>query len=137
MAFRTGDFRFYHEEGRTSQTPSMCSNHCLQGMVGVGGVYEDFHARGISFNPDALKQFAVDIGDRRVMAGIHYPSDNLSSWILVLSLAPLAYRDATVKNFLWDAIEHRSVIYRRIVEFAEKPAGEAYRPALEYLHSLR
>ena len=137
MAFRTGDFGFFHEEGRTSQTPSMCSNHCLQGMIGVGGVYEDFHARKITFNQDALKQFAVDIGDRRVMAGIHYPSDNLCSWILVLKLAPLVYRDPTLKNWLWDAIEHRSMIYDQILTLSKTNEGAAYRPALDYLHSVR
>jgi hypothetical protein len=136
-AFLLGDFGFFHEEGRTSQTPSMCSNHCLQGLIGVGGVYEDFHARKIPFNQDALKQFAVDIGDRRVMAGLHYPSDNLCSWILVMKLAPLVYRDPSVKNWLWDAIENHSLIYSQIREFAKTEEGYVYRLPLDYLHSLR
>jgi hypothetical protein len=136
MALLMGDFGFYHEEGRTSQTPSMCSNHCLQGMIGVGGVYEAFRTRKITFNQDALKQFAVDIGDRRVMAGIHYPSDNICSWILVMKLAPQVYRDPTVKKWLWDAIENRSLVYRHIKQFSESTAGAALAGPLKYLQSL-
>jgi hypothetical protein len=31
-----------------------------------------------------MSQAAIDFGDRRVMAGIHYPSDNLASWYMAL-----------------------------------------------------
>jgi hypothetical protein len=95
----------------------MISGHSLQGLIGVGAVMEQILQSGIPFNSDswtALSQYAVDIGDRRVFAGIHYPSDNLSSWIVLMRLANFIYRSHEVKSKLWSAITERSLVYRLI-----------------------
>jgi hypothetical protein len=66
-------------------------------------------------NWEALEQFAVDIGDRRVLARVHYPSDLLSSWLMVMGMANYVFSTREVKNHLWAAISKRSQMYRRIV----------------------
>ena len=87
IRFDVSDFRYH--EAVTSLSPSMCSGHCLQSSVCVGGSIEA--AIGVlNLTPEvkaALGQWAVDIGDRRVFAGVHFPSDNLCSWITFLRMA--------------------------------------------------
>src|SRR5262249_22492778 len=82
----------------------------------------------------ALQQYAVDIGDRRVMAGVHYPGDSLASFIVAMSQACQLYKNGLeVKRHLWAAIRDQSFIYDRILNFT--PA-EVYAPALAALHAL-
>jgi hypothetical protein len=117
MAFLMGETNFNLERATSSMTPSMISGHSLQGLIGVGAVMEQILQSGIPFDSDswtALSQYAVDIGDRRVFAGIHYPSDNLSSWIVLMRLANFIYRSHKVKSKLWTAITERSLVYRLI-----------------------
>lgn len=71
------DHRF--ELATTSMTSSMSSGHCFQGCLVSAGIYEAWLLRGYAPTNKqlaALGQFGVDIGDRRVFAGVHYPSDN-------------------------------------------------------------
>lgn len=115
-------------------TPSMQSGHCLQGLLSVGNIMERFLSESASLGDDnweALKQWAVDIGDRRVMAGVHYPSDNIGSWILVMRLADRVFTDPQVKQKLWSAIERQSLIYEQIQE-SSASAG-VYKEALALL----
>ncbi len=117
-AFLLGEYEFNLEEAISSMTPSMVSGHSLQGLIGVGAVMEHICESGIDFSDDswlALSQYAVDIGDRRVMAGVHYPSDNLGSWIVLMRLANRVF-DSTgkIKKRLWHAISECSLIYRLI-----------------------
>jgi hypothetical protein len=130
---------FVNEVAVTGLTPSACSGHCLQGLTGMGGVVEFFRKSGVDLDPDnleAMMQYAVDIGDRRVMAGVHYPSDNLSSWIILMNLADRVYRDPFIKCFLWKAIKKHSFVYSSILKCAATPEGEALRLPLSYLQSL-
>ena len=62
----------------------------------------------------ALLQLAVDIGDRRVFAGIHYPSDAIASWIVVKTLADHVFRNSEVKGLLLEAIKTRSEVYAKL-----------------------
>jgi hypothetical protein len=127
---------FNLEEAVSSMSPSMVSGHSLQGLVGVGAVMERILQSGMSFSGDswqALRQYAVDIGDRRVMAGVHYPSDNLGSWIVLMRLARRIFRVDGVKQNLWQAIEEQSLIYRLVLS---SPA-EVYAPVLDLLHRMR
>ncbi|KSV76025.1 hypothetical protein N185_16385 [Sinorhizobium sp. GW3] len=105
------------ELAATSMTSSMTSGHCFQGCLAAACIYEAWIARG--FNPtdqqiEALQQFGVDIGDRRTFAGVHYPSDNMSSWILSLRLGREVFSDQRIWTFLVDAILKRSAIYSLI-----------------------
>ena len=142
MAFLMGKTEFNLEEGVSSMTPSMVSGHCLQGLIGVGAVMERVIQSGISLDEDkgkamdswqALSQYAVDIGDRRVMAGIHYPSDNLGSWIVLIGLANHIYRSREIKEKLWKAITTQSLIYR----FIRESEAEVYSPALDLLDRMK
>lgn len=109
------DFTYY--EALSADTPSMCHGHCAQGLLLVGAVMERFLLSGTQLTPDswrALEQFAVDIGDRRVLARVHYPSDLLSSWLMVMSMASYVFAMREVKQHLWSAISQRSQMYRLI-----------------------
>jgi hypothetical protein len=97
----------------TAHSPSMCSGHALQGLLLSAGVFETLAATE-DVSPaarTALARFAVDVGDRRVFAGVHYPSDNIASWIVAASLARRVLRPETAA-FLRDALEHSEVLAR-------------------------
>jgi hypothetical protein len=135
MALYFGIHQFTHESALSSLSPSCSSGHALQGLTAVGGVIESLLLKGIHLSQDswnAIEQYAVDIGDRRVFAGIHYPSDNLASWIILLRLAPHVYRSLEVRERLWHAISTRSKVY----ELIESSGETVYSPALELLKSL-
>ena len=132
MAFLMGKHDFNLEKADSSMTPSMVSGHCLQGLIGVGAVMERIIQGRIPFSHDswqALGQYAVDIGDRRVFAGIHYPSDNLSSWIVLMRLANQIYGSKATKKKLWNAITNQSLVYRLIRDSRAK----VYSPGLGLL----
>jgi hypothetical protein len=136
-ALLLGHLYFTNELAQSGLTPSACSGHCLQGLTGIAGVYEYFHLSGFPLeeaNLKCLRQYAADIGDRRVMAGVHYPSDNLCSWIILMHLADRVFKDPTAACFIWKAITKQSWVYDSMVRCQE--AAEAYKPALDHLHSL-
>jgi len=89
---------------------------------------------------DKLRQFTVDIGDRRVFAGVHYPSDNLSSWYTALKLIPHVFTeptDAWVRDFLWKAIDLRSIVFGAIKNhIAAHPNDSPYRDAVAAIRKL-
>ncbi|HET9395701.1 MAG TPA: phosphatase PAP2 family protein, partial [Nitrospiraceae bacterium] len=79
---------FEHLRSRLAATPSLVSGHCLQGCLAGVSAYVLFGTSIDFASVEVLGQFTVDIGDRRVFAGVHYPSDNLSSWYTTLKLLP-------------------------------------------------
>jgi hypothetical protein len=65
----------------------MISGHCLEGCLAGAWLAWclQFDSQGLDHLDwrrvhKALQQWSVDIGDRRVMAQVHYPSDNIGSW---------------------------------------------------------
>jgi hypothetical protein len=111
-------------------SPSLCAGHSLQAVLGFGAVIEFILFRGIKLAPQswsALRQMAVDIGDRRVFAAVHYPGDNLASWIIAMRLANYVFRTSAVKIHLWYAISRQSIIYGLL------RGHSAYAQALEAL----
>jgi hypothetical protein len=127
-----GKTTFTVEEAISNMTPSMVSGHSLQGLIGSGAVMERILESGMDFsssNWDALTQYAVDIGDRRVMAGIHYPSDNIASWTVLMRLADHIFRAPEVKPRLWDAITKHSLVFQRILDSGDP----IYDPGLKLL----
>jgi membrane-associated phospholipid phosphatase len=46
-----------------------------------------------------------------VFAGLHYPSDNLASWIIAMRLAGLVFPNPAVKVHLWKAISRQSLVF--------------------------
>ena len=130
---------FTWENALSSLTPSLSCGHCLQGILGVATIMERIILLGIPFSADsweALEQHAVDLGDRRVMAGVHYPADNLSSWIIALRMAPHVFRSPEVAVHIWRAISQRSFVYQEMVAKAKTPGGEPYRGPLDALHTV-
>jgi hypothetical protein len=100
-------------------SPAFPAGHPIQALLGIGAVLEKVHA-----NPptpkivEALQQLAVDIGDRRCFAGLHYPSDMIASWIIVMGMAPHLFSPA-VTDLLCDAITNKSIVY---AEVSKEPA---------------
>lgn len=114
-------FDNFHSEVAYSATHSaFYSGHCLEGMLFCAAVAETWMADPDSFDDDAfkaLKQYAVDFGDRRVFAGVHYPSDNISSWYIALKLIPHVFANPLpVRQFVIDAVTQHSTVYQTIMQ---------------------
>lgn len=110
----------------TAVTPSMVSGHCLEGSAACCGAYLDLRKQ-IDAAPGLtpyFQQYMIDIGDRRVFAGVHYPTDNVSSWFCDLRMCENLYGvdAALAKAFLWRAITQRSTVYRALSEAAKSSA---------------
>ena len=124
---------FEHLRSRLAATPSLVSGHCLQAsLAGVSafvlfGTSVDFASLAV------LRQFTVDIGDRRVFAGVHYPSDNLSSWYTALQLLPHVVDNSVLPStraFLWEAISSQSAVYQAIRAHVDTNPKSPYREAV-------
>jgi hypothetical protein len=138
VLFAGNEFRYH--AALTSHTPSMCSGHAVQSALAAGGMLERFWAEKVPgfLTPNspsvlALTQWAVDAGDRRVLAGVHYPSDNLCSWLIFLHLANRVYTDQRVKTALWSAITKQSYVYQEIRAAAQGDPAHPYHPGLAAL----
>lgn len=115
----------------TAGSPAFPSGHTLQALLSMGAVFESLLAALPPFVP-SLKQYAVDIGNRRVFAGLHYASDTIASWILVLQIAPFVFDDARVKQLLSEAIfSPKNDVYQHVKGIA------AFAPALNLLNLLK
>jgi hypothetical protein len=107
---------FPYLEARSAYSPSLPSGHCFAGMFAACCVFEA-HLNSKIMPPlctdqlERLKQLAVDIGDRRVMAGVHYPTDNIASWYCLALLIPKRFpnRSHEIKEFLSRCIDKSSV----------------------------
>lgn len=132
------DRPFEYEFGKSAVTPSLVSGHSLQGLVVRTFGYMaarralENHPNGVA----SLQQYCVDIGDRRVFAGVHYPSDNIASWYCGLRLCDYIFGGVgqVAKEFMWEAISKRSTVYGALVKAAEA-ASSPYRPILEKLQA--
>ena len=111
----------------------MISGHGLQSAIAGSFVAMEFAAE-FSSNPrlkECWSQFMVDVGDRRVFAGVHYPSDSLASWYCALVFVGRFY-GAEVRRFLWDAITTKSRVYAEVAGHA-RTSGSPYTPMLDWL----
>jgi len=134
-ALLLGHNGYFYLPASSADTPSMCSGHCLEGLLALGGVMEHFllNKEKIALSSwNALEQYAADIGDRRVMAGVHYPSDSLCSWLITMRLAGQLYSLPAVKQKLWSAIQ-RSAIFQAMKGWMKRGKGEIYAPAFKAL----
>lgn len=107
------DYRYQWGKGAVS--PSLVSAHCLQASIAGMAVMAALrrHDAGLAADcADAVAQWSMDAADRRVMAGLHYPCDNLASWIVALELVEHVVDDGDVRGMLRSAIERKSLLYR-------------------------
>ncbi|MDC6167048.1 phosphatase PAP2 family protein [Paucibacter sp. XJ19-41] len=130
-----GQVGFSYRLAKSGVTPSMVSGHCLQGVLALCQVLISLSSElaSDSIAQACVRQFLIDTGDRRVFAGVHYPSDNLGSWYAALCLCPHVFGvDAQrVKSALWDAINSHSLVLR-----AMRAAGDpVYLPLLAELQA--
>ena len=126
----------------TAFTPSMVSGHAFQGLMAACSV----HALMKSYDPKLatrdemrVRQWGGDIGDRRVMAGVHYPADSIASWIAALELVKHVFDDPDMPLFLAAMIEN-SLLYTFLDErfkaggpLEDAEARDAYAPAWKCL----
>lgn len=137
VAFLRGIQGFKHLHAGFADTPSLISGHAIQGAIGVCHAFNEHRAALTPALTRAFRQLAVDIGDRRVFAGVHYPSDNLSSWLTAFMLLPRVFSagDALViRDFLWDAISKQSDVFEAMQDHA--PGTSPYTRALDLVMKL-
>lgn len=124
---------------KTGGTPSFISGHCLEGSIAVCSAFALFGMAVDAVSLEILKQFCVDIGDRRVFAGVHYPSDNLGSWITAFHVLPHVFDAAiepAVRKFLWDAIDSKSIVFAAIKAHVDRDETSVYWPSVRRLREL-
>lgn len=128
---------FTCEIAHTSFHSSIISGHCIQGMMLGCAVLEDWLNNEIDYSEDradALAQYMVDWGDRRVFAGVHYPTDNIASWTLAMALIPHIFGHVDIiTEFARTAIVERSRVFK-LVDTRYRTI-DALKPAVDYLDS--
>ncbi len=139
VAFLQGRNDFGYQWARTGNTPSLVSGHCLQASLAGCTAYAAYAKRLEPHSVEVLKQFTVDIGDRRVFAGVHYPSDNLASWYVALTLVPFVFdkaHSAAARDFLWSAISTKSAVFAAIRAQAAADAQSPYKMIVDEVNRL-
>lgn len=122
---------FVSELSSRGQHPSIVSGHCLQGIMMCCSVLENWRLNDPNLDTnrvESLAQYMVDVGDRRVFAGVHYPSDNIASWAVALSLIPEVFDEANeIADFVRNAIVEKSIVFEVIARnyFGEPRASSA------------
>lgn len=130
---------FTHHQALQSPSPSMISGHCFKGCtLGIAAFY---HATALSCSQvvfDALIRLTVDFGDRRVFAGVHYPSDNIGSWITAMLICEHVCADGgrQGREFLWEAISTKSLVYAAISRAIEQDQAMEHKPSFALLNEL-
>lgn len=131
------DFRYQH--ARSAVSPSMISGHAMQGLMGrcAGFLRARRELERVPGAVGAAEQYAIDVGDRRVYAGVHYPSDNLGSWIVSLRLAGAMFGNAGVEAhaFMSRAIS-RSLVLKAMREHVSLNKASPYVEPLQLLDKL-
>jgi hypothetical protein len=141
VALLMGRSHFQWTTGATSMSPSMSSGHSLQGLLMTAGAVDMALSEGIELPEptiQGLEQFAVDVGDRRVWAGIHYPSDNIASWIVAAHLGSAVLQHARARSLVVNAVLTRSEVWARLsaAEEDHPVLGEALQAARDALSTL-
>lgn len=134
VALLLNQIKYENRKALTSQTPALVSGHALQSAIAGCYVVERFEKELNSVEGllGSWSQFVMDVGDRRVFAGVHYPSDCVASWFCAHRFAKKFYEPNT-RKFLWEAVRGKSRVYAAIAEHAAKNRHSPYRPLLEWL----
>lgn len=118
-------------------TPAMISGHCIQGTLALAQVMASM-SDVLEQTPGLLQdvqRFLVDTGDRRVFAGLHYPSDNLGSWYTALRLCDHVFGadGPEIRTRLWGAIQDHSMVWKAMDAAVRADAQSVYAPLLARL----
>lgn len=127
---------FDREHAKSAVSPAMISGHALQGLFLATYAYVAHH---VQFDPlpgarAMLLRYATDFGDRRVFAGVHYPSDNVSSWYLALSLSDRVFgpQGPRARKFMVDAVR-QSTVYAALKHHATTQPRSAFSAPMAWL----
>jgi len=96
VAFMLGS-PLQHRLATSATTPSFPSGHALQTYCEVAAIL-DLDLSLAADIQSALFSLAHDVGDRRVLAGVHYPSDNYASAMIFNEIVSLAWPVAFSKG---------------------------------------
>ena len=95
LAFERGNLAFEHELSQTAHSPALPSGHALQAAAFALFAHDDLAADEVwGRHVGHLPAWAASMGDRRNCAGLHYPSDNWASWIVLATVLGLLFPDA-------------------------------------------
>ena len=78
---------------------------------------------------NSLQQYATDFGDRRVFAGLHYPSDTLITWLICFMLVEYVVKPNEIndaKVFLKECIR-KSVVWSKTYEMRHQIKCNAFK----------
>lgn len=115
-----GQNQFTYELAVTASHPSLVAGHCIQGLFGGISVHLLNATHSPAYTSEvqmALQQFSTDFGDRRVLAGVHYPSDSLISWLVCFRLLEFVTQNnerAAARAFLSAAIS-QSCVWKHVI----------------------
>jgi hypothetical protein len=124
----------------SATSPSMVSGHCIQGSMALANVVVSFESQFGKLDPTLLglvQRYFIDSGDRRVFAGVHYPTDNLSSWFVALRLCPRVYGTAEAvraREVLWGGIR-ASEVYLGLQAAVDHDPASAFATPLKRLQA--
>lgn len=122
--------QYKYEFAASAVTPAMISGHCLQGLLVRTCGYMDVRNQLNEEQTACMQQYCVDIGDRRVFAGVHYPSDNIGSWYCALRLCEHLFDRQPgdiAKKFMWAAIQ-RSAVFAAVKQEAQSEESPYHLP---------
>lgn len=104
--------------GRSAWSSAAISGHTFQGLMACLAAFLD---QGSKMNGKAvilLQRYAADIADRRVFAGVHYPSDNVMSWWTAFEALPMLAppgKYQAMKDFTVGVVKE-SLVYQNMVK---------------------
>mmetsp|Transcript_37992 Transcript_37992/g.61736 ORF Transcript_37992/g.61736 Transcript_37992/m.61736 type:complete len:423 (-) Transcript_37992:184-1452(-) len=87
----------------SGNTPAFPSGHCIQGKMAIAQIYHENFAlfqSNATLTKELLK-WAYDIGDRRMVGGVHWPTDNYASNTLANDLMAISFPNTSAAHIHW------------------------------------
>ena len=125
---------FHFVGARSAWTPAFLSGHALEYGLSFLGIQDAFEAeKACATIIRACAHMVTDVGDRRVFAGVHYPSDSLASWLILANILnqypKLRHMRAVFSNQL-----ETSPVYTAIKSAKTLEEAKVYSKGLDKLH---
>jgi PAP2 superfamily len=130
---------FEYRWGTTAVTAALPSGHCMQGLYASCAAWVSQRAvlEGLANGRERLALYGAHVGDRRVLAGVHYPGDNVASWYICLRMCePMFGAQAVLaRDFMVDCIKS-SLTYRAIDAEVKARPHSVYAHVLAWLQQV-